>query len=106
MREEIDPLLPEEPPKLKGGRPRIDDRAALPGIIVVLKSGTSWEMLPQELSGESGITCWRCPQEWEEDGVWEQLHQMVYASLAILAQWCQKEPQLVIAVLSYTEYSA
>jgi len=43
--EVIDPLLPEEPPKPKGGRPRIDDRAALTGIIVVLKSGMPWEML-------------------------------------------------------------
>jgi len=43
--EVIDPLLPEEPPKPKGGRPRIDDRAALTGIIVVLKSGIPWEML-------------------------------------------------------------
>jgi Putative transposase of IS4/5 family (DUF4096) len=30
--EVIEPLLPEEPPKPKGGRPRIDDRAALTGI--------------------------------------------------------------------------
>jgi transposase len=37
--EVIEPLLPEEPPKPNGGRPRIDDRAALTGIIFVLKSG-------------------------------------------------------------------
>jgi transposase len=35
----IEPLLPPEPPKPKGGRPRIPDRAALTGIIFVLKSG-------------------------------------------------------------------
>ena len=28
----VEPLLPEEPPKPEGGRPRIDDRAALTGI--------------------------------------------------------------------------
>jgi transposase len=44
----IEPLLPEEPLKPKGGRPRIDDRAALRGILFVLKSGIPWEMLPQE----------------------------------------------------------
>src|SRR5215211_9272135 len=35
----VEPLLPKEPPKPEGGRPRIDDRAALTGIIFVLKSG-------------------------------------------------------------------
>ncbi len=46
----VAPLLPPEPPKPKGGRPRsISDRAALTGIIFVLKSGIPWEMLPQEL---------------------------------------------------------
>ena len=43
----IAPLLPPEPPKPKGGRPRkIADRAALTGIVFVLKSGVPWEMLP------------------------------------------------------------
>jgi transposase len=35
----IDPLLPPESPKPIGGRPRVPDRAALAGIIYVLKSG-------------------------------------------------------------------
>jgi len=43
----IEPLLPDEPPKPKGGRPRVNDRAALAGIIFVLKSGIPWEMLPR-----------------------------------------------------------
>jgi transposase len=35
----IEPLLPPEPAKPKGGRPRVDDRAALAGILFVLRSG-------------------------------------------------------------------
>lgn len=35
----VEPLLPPEPPRPKGGRPRIPNRAALEGIIYVLKSG-------------------------------------------------------------------
>jgi len=37
--EAIEPLLPPESPKPKGGRPRVGDRAALTGIVFVLKSG-------------------------------------------------------------------
>ena len=37
--EAIEPLLPEEPPKPKGGRPRVPDRAARGGIVFVLRTG-------------------------------------------------------------------
>ena len=71
----IEPLLPEEPPKPKGGRPRVDDRTALTGIVFVLKSGIPWEMLPQEMGCGSGSTsCWRRLRDWQEAGVWEDLH--------------------------------
>ena len=55
--EVIEPLLPEELPKPKGGRPRVSDRATLAGIIFVLKSGIPWEMLPQEMGCGCGMTC-------------------------------------------------
>jgi transposase len=66
--EAIEPLLPEEPEKPKGGRPRIDDRAAFTGILFVLKSGIPWEMLPQEMGCGSGMICWRRLKEWNEAG--------------------------------------
>ena len=75
--ETIEPLLPPKPPKLQGGRPRIDDRAALTGIVFVLKSGIPWEMLPQEMGCGSGMTCWRRLKEWQEAGVWERLHRVL-----------------------------
>ncbi len=70
----VAPLLPVEPPKPKGGRPRVPDRAALTGIIFVLKSGIPWEMLPQELGCGSGMTCWRRLRDWQDAGVWDALH--------------------------------
>src|SRR5918992_491323 len=75
--EVVEPLLPEEPPKPKGGRPRIDDRAVLTGILFVLKSGIPWEMLPQEMGCGSGMTCWRRRRDWHAAGVWERLHRVL-----------------------------
>jgi len=70
----VAPLLPAEAPKPKGGRPRISDRAALTGIIFVLKSGIPWEMLPPEMGCGSGVTCWRRLRDWQAAGVWDALH--------------------------------
>jgi transposase len=70
----VAPLLPPEPPKPKGGRPRVPDRATLTGIIFVLKSGIPWEMLPLELGCGSGVTCWRRLRDWQDAGVWDRLH--------------------------------
>jgi transposase len=73
----IEPLLPDEPSKAKGGRPRVPDRAALAGIVFVLKSGIPWEMLPKEMVCGSGSTCWRRLRDWQEAGVWEGLHRVL-----------------------------
>lgn len=70
----IEPLLPKGPPKPKGGRPRVPDRACLAGIVFVLRSGIPWEMLPAELGCGSGMTCWRRLRDWQADGVWGRLH--------------------------------
>lgn len=70
----VAPLLPPEPPKPKGGRPRVPDRAVLTGIIFVLKSGIPWEMLPPEMGCGSGVTCWRRLRDWQQAGVWDALH--------------------------------
>ena len=70
----IAPLLPPEPPKPKGGRPRVPDRAALGGILFVLRTGIGWEALPQELGCGSGMTSWRRLRDWQDAGVWGRLH--------------------------------
>jgi transposase len=73
----IAPLLPPEPPKPQGGRPPVGPRAALTGIIFVLKSGTPWEMPPPELGCGSGVTCWRRRRDWQAAGVWHRRHRVL-----------------------------
>jgi transposase len=71
----IQPLLPPDPtPHPQGGRPRVGARAALTGILFVLKSGIPWGMLPRELGCGSGVTCWRRLRDWQAAGVWHRLH--------------------------------
>ena len=72
--EAIEPLLRKEPPKPKGGRPRIPDRATLGGIIFILRTGAPWRLLPRELGCGSGWTCWRRLRDWQAADVWERLH--------------------------------
>src|SRR5215208_5290824 len=45
--EVIELLLPPESPKPQGGRPRVDDRAALTGIIFVLKRASPGRCCPK-----------------------------------------------------------
>ncbi len=74
----VEPLLPPpEEPKPRGGRPRVPDRAALTGIVFVLKTGIPWEMLPKEMGCGSGSTCWRRLRDWQEAGVWRRLHRVL-----------------------------
>jgi transposase len=73
----IEPLLPPEPKKLRGGRPRIPNRDVLRGILFVLATGLPWEYLPPEMGCGSGMTCWRRLKEWHEAGVWQRLHQVL-----------------------------
>ena len=73
--EAIEPLLPIEPPKPKGGRTRVPDRVALGGIIFVLRTGCPWRLLPSALGCGSGTTCWRRLRDWQQAGVWERLHE-------------------------------
>ena len=68
-------IIPPKPAHPKGGHPFvIPDRAALTGILFVLKTGIPWEDLPRELGCGSGMTCWRRLRDWQAAGVWERLH--------------------------------
>jgi len=79
--ERIAPFIPDPPPQPKGGRPRVQNRKSLTGILFVLKTGIAWEDLPQEMGCGSGMTCWRRLEEWHAAGVWEALVQVLLDEL-------------------------
>lgn len=74
-------LVPEEPAKPKGGRPRMDDRQALEAIFYVLFTGCQWNALPRSLGASS--TVHDRFQQWQADGTFERFWQ---AGLAEYAQ--------------------
>lgn len=78
----VEPLIPKvKRRKRYPGRKRIPDRQVLTGILFVLKSGIPWEDLPQEMGCGSGVTCWRRLAEWQKQGVWARLHEVLLAKL-------------------------
>ena len=80
--ERLEPLLPVVQRRYRyPGRKRVPDRAALTGILFVLKTGIPWEHLPQEMGCGSGMTCWRRLRDWNEAGVWERLHLLLLDEL-------------------------
>jgi transposase len=80
--EAIEPLIPEVPRRFRHpGRKRIEDRRVLTGILFVLQTGIPWEHLPQEMGCGSGMTCWRRLKEWNDQGVWQALHEVLLARL-------------------------
>src|SRR5579863_4011276 len=83
----IEPLLPR--PRCcrrrdkfrRGGRPRVEDRDVLAGIVFVLKTGIPWEYLPREMGCGCGMTCWRRLRDWNDAGVWRELHRVLLDKL-------------------------
>ena len=66
--QKIAPLLPKPPKQRKGGRPWIQNRRVVEGILWILRSGARWQDLPEKFPHPS--TCWRRLRDWEERGVW------------------------------------
>jgi transposase len=68
QRKKVAPLLPKPSEHRKGGRPWIENRRVLEGILWMLRSGARWQDLPEKFPHPS--TCWRRLRDWDEQGVW------------------------------------
>ena len=64
----IEPLLP---PRAKEGRPRVDDRAIVNGILFVLIAGCRWQDIPGRYGDDS--TANRRLRRWEKLGIWKRI---------------------------------
>ena len=68
----VKPLLPRPTRRADGrGRPRVNDREILNGILWILLTGARWQDLPERYPPYQ--TCHRRFQEWVKSGVFEKL---------------------------------
>lgn len=61
-------LFPNNPVSPDGGRPPINARECVEGILWILRTGARWKDLPKCFPSSS--TCWRRLRDWTEAGVW------------------------------------
>jgi transposase len=72
--EVIRPLLP---PRASVGRPRVDDRLVVNGILYVLVTGCRWMDLPARYG--SYKACWDRFRRWSVMGVWSRVLEALIA---------------------------
>ncbi len=67
----IQPILDQLDPTAKTGRPRIDPRSALDGMIYRLRTGCQWNQLPKEFPDDASVH--RTMQRWVDREVFPSI---------------------------------
>jgi transposase len=67
----IDPHLPH-------GKPRVDDRRVISGILHILQTGCRWRDMPPEYG--PAITIYNRYNRWSQRGLWARLFEQIAAS--------------------------
>ena len=71
----VEPHLPP-PKKDRRGRPPVDRRAILDGILYVLTTGCQWSQLPKDLPPKSTVHDYLV--DWNGDGTLRRIHNALY----------------------------
>src|SRR5215208_2355867 len=81
--EQIEPLLPQEDAKKRGGRWR-DHRTSVNGILWKLRTGSPWRDIPEKRYGP-WQTCFDRFNRWRRDGTWDRL--LTHAQTTSEGRW-------------------
>ena len=74
----LDPLLPPE--RGHRGRPPLDRRGTINGILWRLRTGTPWRDVPERYGKWNSIA--RCFRRWSASGIWEAVATMLAEAMA------------------------
>src|SRR6476469_4613879 len=78
----IEPHLPRGRP----GKPRVDDRRVISGILHVLKTGCRWRDCPSAYGPPT--TIYNRYNRWSGRGIWRRLFEKIAASAAVPKELC------------------
>ena len=81
----IAPVLAELDPPRRGGKPRVDQRAAFNAIIYRLRTGCQWNRLPASCPSDSSVH--RTLQRWVATGVLDRVWADVAQEAGVAWAW-------------------
>ena len=79
--EQLRPLLPPQKPQT--GRPAVDHRFIVEGMLWVVRTGSSWRELPERFGPWSTVSSRY--QRWCQEGIWARILQVLLPSEATFA---------------------
>ena len=81
----IAPVLTELDPPRRGGKPRVDQRAAFNAVIYRLRTGCQWNRLPASFPSDSSVH--RTLQRWVAKGVLDRVWADVAQAAGVAWAW-------------------
>ena len=78
----LDPHLPKNQP----GKPRVDDRRVISGILHILKTGGRWRDVPPEYGPAK--TIYNRYARWARRGIWQRIFAKVAATGSVPDELC------------------